>query len=107
MNRINGNPSVFLAVDIPTPNAPVENWFSQYVAIANQMAREAEAEWLADEATQAEYQAYLESVDSSSEADFDAEMDRQAEEYELQRLGSAYMEAINGHDLKWQAGGTS
>ena len=46
-------------------------------------------------------QAELETLEHEA---YEADLERQAEEAELARLGDAYLEAINGADLKWQAG---
>ncbi len=105
MNSINGKPSVFLAVQTPTPNAPVANWFSQYVSIANAIAAEAEQaenQWLADKAEQAEYHEYLDEFQGMPS---DEELDSMAETHELSRLGAAAVHNFNGDDLRWQNGG--
>lgn len=102
MQRINGKPSVFMAVE--NPNQPLPNFQEQWIQTSRQMAAEAEQaeqEWLADEAAQAEYQEYLDSVHSQPS---DAELDRMAEEYELARLGDGAAHYIAGHDTAWQQG---
>ena len=58
----------------------------------------------------AEYSEWCEKVDRASELEtaeheaYEAELERQAEEWEQSRLGAGAMYAFNGSDLKWQAG---
>lgn len=58
----------------------------------------------------AEYSEWCEKADRTAELEtaeheaYEAELERQAEEWEQSRLGDGAMYAINGSDLKWQAG---
>lgn len=130
MNQINGQPSVFITpTELPpeiNPSTDYETRIAETVAIATEMvteAEQAEQEWLNDPQAQQEYRDWCDWVDSQRdlEADLD-DMARQAEletaeseayeehleaqaaEWELSRLGDGAMHAINGSDLKWQAG---
>ena len=109
MNHINGKPSVFMAVENPstipvqTPTA-YEEYLQHEVEDARKWAEE-EAAWLADAEAQADYQAWCEEVDAGFPTDED--LDRMAEEAELESLGEAYLIGANtNHDAIWQAGGS-
>ena len=108
MATINGTQSVF--VSVPTPECQTPPSYQAYIAnavrIAEEMAMElhaaAEAEWLADEEAQAEYQAWLEEVDRGFPTDEDLE--RMAEEWELRQLGDAYAEELNANPFRFVGG---
>ena len=125
---INGKPSVFLTpvtpvpvIDQPTYFADPENidFFARppLPTIQEQLAetdrkmaeahRQAEAEWLADEEAQREYQEWSDSLYNTPEAqaELDAWCDEQERQAELTSLGDAGLHAIAGHDARWQAGG--
>ena len=116
MSTINGQKSVFLTPPAPQQDTEestplhsatvdyathVQNQVSEAIAFARDLA-----EWLDDEQAQAEYQAWSAECRDQEQERYEADMERQAEEHELERLGDGYMHAIAGHDLKWQQGGS-
>ena len=127
---INGKPSLYLTITPPQPTQPsYPERIADLTTIASEMVEDSEpqtdADWLNDPETQAELNAWYDSLDTpEAQAEYDAwvteqerasletteseayeaHLEAQAEEYDLARLGDAYLEGINGHDLKWQAG---
>ena len=99
MATINGTQSVF--VSVPTPECQTPASYNAYIAgtvrIAEEMAMElhaaAEAEWLADEEAQAEYQAWCEETDRGFPTDEDFE--RMEAESSATYGIDAYVEELN------------
>ena len=92
----------------PNPNFDFEEYMRVAMLPAKALAEEAqqaEEEWLNDPVAQAEYQEWSEAVDEANSAEYEAEMERQAEASELSELGESGQHAIAGHDAVWQAGG--
>ena len=97
--------------DCPNCQAEMVNW-----RLANPNATKLDAEdahykiWSECPSCVAEYSEWSEAADRASELEtaeheaHEAHLEAMAEEAELARLGDAYMDCINGHDLKWQAG---
>ena len=116
MSTINGQKSVFLTP--PAPQQDTEESTPLHSATVDMETHVHNhdpddtcfehdlAEWLADEQAQAEYQAWSTECRDQERERYEADMERQAEEHELERLGDGYMHAIAGHDLKWQQGGS-
>lgn len=133
MNLINGKPSVYITpATLPTQQPTYEARIAETTAIAKGMADEelaakAEAEarqhtncpncqaafvnWRTANPTSAQaeeaHAEIWEKCPACSE-EYSAwceEADRQAEEYELERLGTGAVHAINGDDHRWQNGG--
>ena len=71
----------------PEAQRKFEEWCNEQERIEKEEAEKKEAE--------------LETLEHEA---YEADLERQAEAAELARLGDAYLEAINGADLKWQAG---
>lgn len=134
MATINGKPSVYLTPStLPTQPPTYEARIAETTAIAKAMADEeltAKAEAEARQHTncpncQAAFANWRTANPTSTEAEtahhniwsecpaciaeytaWSEEADRQAEEYELERLGAGALHAINGDDQRWQKGGT-
>ena len=136
MATINGQPSVFRTpAELPTdsihPTVDYETRVNGFVGIASEMATEAEmtdADWLNDPETQAELNAWYDSLDTPEAFDaYDAWVTEQeriaietegemtpeeadlcsrydAEAAELASLGDAARSYLAGHDRAWQAG---
>lgn len=116
MATIDGQKSVFLIPHPPlreseesTPLHPATDDYQTHVEHQIDEAIDfaaALAEWLDDEQAQAAYQAWSAECRDQEREQYEADMERRAEAYELERLGDGYMHAIAGHDLKWQQGGS-
>ncbi len=134
MKTINGKPSVYLTpATLPTQPPTYEARIAETTAIAKGMADEelaakAEAEarqhtncpncqaafvnWrtanpTSTEAETAHHQIWSECPACTAEyTAWSEEADRQAEEHQLERLGTGAVHAINGDDQRWQNGGT-
>ena len=79
----------------------------------NEWCEKLDEEWRNDPEAQRKFEEWCneqERIERETELEtleheaYEADLERQAEEAELARLGDAYLEAINGADLKWQAG---
>lgn len=99
---INPNPKTFTpATHYPFPT--VQEQFSETQQQIAEKAKQAEQDWLNDPEAQREYQEYRESVHGVPS---DEELDRMAEEHELEQLGASAGHCFAGHDRVWQAGGS-
>ena len=76
----------------------------------NEWCERLEQEWLNDPEAQRKFNEWCDAEERKSELEtaeneaYEAHLEEQAETAELARLGDAFMECINGHDLKWQEG---
>lgn len=118
MATINGKPSVFRQISNPpeveacrftnNPEFDFEAYMNAMTMSALEMAADLEAqetEWLNDPVAQVEYTEYCKALDEAERAEYEADMEQQAEAAELACLGDAGLHAISGHDLVWQVGG--
>ena len=135
-STINGKPSIFQSLATPTEQSPTyPDRVADFTAIATEMAAEAEpktdSDWLNDPKTQAELNAWYDSLDTPEAFDeYDAWVTEQeriammiegemsleeetdlcsrydAEAAEAASLGCGYLIGLNtNHDDVWQAGG--
>ena len=59
------------------------------------------AEWCDEQERKERQVSELETAEAEA---YEAHLEAQAEAHDLAQLGDGYIEAINGHDLKWQEG---
>ena len=115
---INGKPCVFLT---PEPLAPVNpsDYTTAFVNIATEMVTETEPEtdwqndpeacrgyeeWLTSLETPEAFEEYDAWVTEQEREAFEAEMERQAEEWEQSQLGMVYAEELNAHPFRFTGG---